>query len=127
MATFQRFEDIEAWKKARELTLKIYAITNSGTFSKDFGLRDQIRKASVSTMSNIAEGFDRSGRKEFTHFLAIAKGSAGEVKSKLYVALDQSYIDEKTFHETFSLAVDTGRLIGGLRNYLGQAALKGMK
>src|SRR5688572_15283925 len=73
VATFRSFEDIEAWKKARELTRKVYAVTNSGTFSKDFGLRDQIRKASVSVMSNIAEGFDWNGRREFAQFLAVAK------------------------------------------------------
>ena len=127
MATFRRFEDIVAWKKARELTRKIYAMTNVGAFSKDFGLRDQIRKASVSVMSNIAEGFDRSGRREFTQFLAIAKGSAGEIKSQLYVALDQNYIDETTFEETFSLAVETGNLTGGLMNYLRDSNMQGAK
>ena len=127
MATFRSFEEIEAWKKARQLTCKVYAISNAGTFSKDFGLRDQIRKASVSVMSNIAEGFDRSGRREFMQFLAVAKGSAGEVKSQLYVALDQTYIDKPTFEETHSLAVDTGRLIGGLMNYLRDSSIRGSK
>ena len=78
MATFQRFEEIEAWQRARELTKKIYRITREGPFARDFGLRDQIRDASVSMMSNIAEGFERSGTGEFTQFLAIAKGSAGD-------------------------------------------------
>jgi four helix bundle protein len=81
VATFQTFEEIAAWQKARELTRQIYTVSHRGIFSKDFGLRDQIRRASVSIMSNIAEGFERSGTGEFTHFLAIAKGSAGEVRS----------------------------------------------
>ena len=86
MATFQKFEQIEAWQRARELTRKVYKITREGAFARDFGLRDQIRDASVSMMSNIAEGFERSGTGEFAQFLAIAKGSAGEVRSELYVS-----------------------------------------
>ena len=82
MATFHRFEDIESWKKARELTTLIYKITSIGNFARDFGLRDQIRRASVSIASNIAEGFERDGTKEFVQFLYIAKGSAGEVKTQ---------------------------------------------
>jgi len=127
MATFQSFEDIEAWQKARELTRKVYAISNAGTFSRDFGLRDQIRRASASIMSNIAEGFDRSGTREFIQFLAIAKGSAGEVKSQLYIAIDQNYIDKETFDRLFALAAETGRLIGGLINYLRNSSIKGAK
>jgi len=95
MATFKKFEDITAWQKARELTRLVYEITKNGNFSKDFSLRDQIRRASVSIMSNIAEGFDRGGRKEFIQYLSIAKGSVGEVKSQLYTALDQKYIAVK--------------------------------
>ena len=86
MATFKTFEDIEAWQRSRALTKSIYKVTSQGTFARDFGLRDQIRKASVSIMSNIAEGFERSGTKEFIQFLATAKGSAGEVRAQLYVA-----------------------------------------
>ena len=81
MATFKSFEDIEAWQRSRVLTTSIYKITSQGTFARDFGLRDQIRKASVSIMSNIAEGFERSGTGEFIQFLATAKGSAGEVSA----------------------------------------------
>jgi four helix bundle protein len=83
MATFQSFVEIEAWQKARILTSEIYAVSNRASFSKDFGLRDQIRRATVSIMANIAEGFERSGSGEFVHFLAVAKGSAGEVVSHL--------------------------------------------
>jgi four helix bundle protein len=95
MATFKKFEDTEAWKKARELTREVYRHSKVSPFSKDFGLRDQIRRAAVSGMSNIAEGFERGGTKEFMQFLAIAKGSVGELEAQLYVALDQSYINER--------------------------------
>src|ERR671929_85029 len=97
MATFKTFEDIAAWQRARELTKEIYKLTSKNEFSRDFGLKDQIRRASVSIMSNIAEGFERSGTGEFAHFLATAKGSAGEVRSQLYVALDQEYIARSAF------------------------------
>src|SRR6187455_1015360 len=97
MATILRFEDIDGWKMARDLTNDIYRVTSDGQFGRDFGLCNQIRKASVSIMSNIAEGFERDGNKEFCNFLSIAKGSAGEVRSQLYVALDQNYITESQF------------------------------
>ena len=92
MATFKKFEEIECWKKARELTRQIYKKSGKAAFARDFGLKDQIRRASVSVMSNIAEGYDRSGTAEFIHFLATAKGSAAKVRCQLYVALDQEYI-----------------------------------
>jgi len=92
MATFNKFEEIECWKKSRELTRRVYAVSNKAAFSRDFGLKDQIRRASVSIMSNIAEGHDRSGTGEFVQFLATAKGSAAEVRCQLYVAADQGYI-----------------------------------
>ncbi|PSQ92571.1 MAG: four helix bundle protein, partial [Bacteroidetes bacterium SW_4_67_19] len=85
MATFHRFEDIESWQKARRLARRIYELTGNGDFARDFGLRDQIRRAAVSIMSNIAEGFERGSRREFARFLDIAKASAGEVRSPLYV------------------------------------------
>src|SRR3990172_8363764 len=94
MATIQSFEEIEAWQKARELTRAVYACSGQGAFSRDFGLRDQIRRAAVSIMSNIAEGFERGGSAEFVQFLAIAKGSASEVEAQLYVAFDQGYINQ---------------------------------
>src|SRR6266849_2693566 len=102
MATFKTFEEIDAWKRARELTKRIYAVSGAGTFAKDFSLKDQIRRASVSIMSNIAEGYDRGGTAEFIQFLAIAKGSTAEVKCQLYVALDQNYIDQPIFTELSS-------------------------
>ena len=127
MTTFNNFEEIEAWQKARYLTRKIYSLSNQGSFSKDFGLRDQIRRASVSTMSNIAEGFERGGTKEFVQFLSIAKGSSGEVRSQLYVAVDQGYINKETFDYLFDLASETSRMIAGLMNYLRKSKLKGSK
>ena len=86
MATFHRFEDIESWQKARRLARRIYELTGNGDFARDFGLRDQIRRAAVSIMSNIAEGFERDSRREFARFLDIARASTGEVRSQLYVA-----------------------------------------
>ena len=127
MATFKTFEEIEAWKKARELTKRIYQVSGAGTFAKDFSLKDQIRSASVSIMSNIAEGHDRSGTREFVQFLAIAKGSTAEVKSQLYVALDQDYIALATFTELSSLAIETGSIIGGLMKYLRGSGITGTK
>ena len=114
----ERFEDLIAWQKSRELTRQIYSVTNKGLFSKDFGLRDQIRRASVSTMSNLAEGFERGGRAEFHQFVVIAKGSSAEVRSQLYVALDVGYITKKEFKEIMGLADEVSRIVGGLRSAL---------
>jgi four helix bundle protein len=111
----EKFEDLIAWQKARELTRNIYKVTKLGEFLKDFGLRDQIRRASVSIMSNVAEGFERGGRSEFHQFLVIAKGSCAELRSDLYVALDADYIDRQTFQDLYTLAEATKRVIGGLR------------
>ena len=127
MATFKKFEDIECWKKARELTRKTYKLSNQALFARDFGLKDQIRRASVSVMSNIAEGFDRSGTAEFIHFLAIAKGSAAEVRCQLYVAADLDYIKESELNDLGALAAETGRMIGGLMKYLRSTRHKGSK
>ena len=88
----KKFEDLESWKKARQLTNKIYEATAEGSFTRDFGLKDQIRRASISILSNIAEGFERGGDKEFLQFLAVAKGSCGEVRAQLYIAVDQGYL-----------------------------------
>jgi four helix bundle protein len=127
MATFKSFEDIEAWQNGRTLTNSIYKITSSGAFAKDFSLREQIRKAGVSVMSNIAEGFERGGAREFIQFLSISKGSTGEVKSQLFVALDQGYIDSVSFDQLYSSANQTGKLIAGLMNYLRKSGIKGNK
>jgi len=127
MATFQKFTDIEAWQKARKLTFEIYEVTKRAPFSRDLELRGQIRDASVSVMSNIAEGFDRNGTAEFIHFLSIAKGSAAEVASQLYVALDQKYITKDEFERLSALATEVGRKIGALMSYLRKSGIKGTK
>lgn len=127
MARIERFEDIAAWQKARELTRQVYVVTKAGGFSRDYGLRDQIRRAAVSIMSNIAEGFGRGGDKEFAQFLSTAKGSVAEVQAQLYVALDAGYLDQQAFTNLYSLADETGRLIGGFMKYLQQSTLKGSK
>jgi four helix bundle protein len=90
MATFHRFEELQAWQKARELTCEVYRATRAGAFSRDRALRDQIRRAAISVTSNIAEGFERNSSVAFAHFLSIAEGSAGEVRSQLYVALEEA-------------------------------------
>jgi four helix bundle protein len=127
MASFRTFSDIDAWQKARELTGLVYAATKAGAFAKDFALRDQIRRASVSIMANIAEGFGRSGSGEFIQFLAVAKGSACEVISHVYVAFDQGYIGRSEFERLNNLGERTVNLIGGLMKYLQQSNIKGAK
>ncbi|HLM01753.1 MAG TPA: four helix bundle protein [Pyrinomonadaceae bacterium] len=127
MPTIEKFEDLEAWKIAREVTKEIYRVSKNDSFIRDYGLRDQICRASVSVMSNIAEGFERDGNKEFVNFLSIAKGSSGEVRSQLYVALDQNYISENEFNFIYGKATQNGRVIAGLINYLKQSELKGIK
>ncbi len=127
MSGFQRFEDIEAWQKARELTREVYAASNTGLFAKDYGLRDQIRRASVSIMSNIAEGFGRDGNKEFIQFLSTAKGSASEVQAQLHVAIDVGYITQEQFQKLYDETEKTARLIGGLIRYLQKNDFKGTK
>ena len=112
----QRFEDLIAWQKARLLTAAIYRITSQGAFARDFGLRDQIRRAAVSVMSNIAEGFERGKSNEFHQFLCVAKASCAEVRSQLYVALDAAYTTRDEFDELSGLASETARVIGGLRS-----------
>ncbi len=127
MARLERFEDIDAWKEARELTKSVYQITSTGEFARDFGLRDQIRRAAVSVMSNIAEGFERGGDKEFLQFLSLAKGSCGEVRAQLYAALDQTYINDAQFQELVEKTVRINRLIAGLMKYLQTSDLRGSK
>ena len=127
MALIERFEDLEAWKIAREVTKQIYRVSKNDLFIRDYGLRDQICRASVSVMSNIAEGFERDGDKEFVQFLSVAKGSSGEVRSQLYVALDQDYISENEFNSLYGKTTENSRVISGLIKYLKQSELKGRK
>jgi four helix bundle protein len=118
MASIQRFEEILAWKKAKELVREIYLICGDGKFSRDFGLKDQICRAAVSSMSNIAEGFGRKSGKDFAHFLDVSRGSALEVQSLLYVARDLKYINDFDFDRLYKLADETVSLIGGFTAYL---------
>ena len=111
----EKFEDLIAWQKARKLTGRIYKTTDQGDFAHDYGLKDQIRRAAVSTMSNIAEGFERGGAAEFHRFLVMAKGSCAELRNQLYIALDAAYISSDTFDSLMREAIEVGRIIGGLR------------
>lgn len=114
----ERFEDITVWKDARSLSKQIYSVSKLGEFSKDFGLRDQIRGAAVSVMSNIAEGFERDSNREFVKFLSYSKGSVGEVRSQLYVALDQNYITESECLLLVEDCVKISKQISGFQKYL---------
>ena len=114
MPTIIRFEDIEAWKTARELTRMVYALTEQGQFAKDFGLKNQIQRASVSVMSNIAEGFESRTQAKFIDYLGHAKASAGEVRSQLYIALDLNYVAQ----EQFDQADKASRQIARFMSYL---------
>jgi four helix bundle protein len=127
MNRIERFEDILSWQKARALTKEVYASTRSGPFARDYGLKDQIQRASVSTMANIAEGFERGGDREFLQFLSNSKGSCGEVKSHLYVALDQDYVTQVAFDHLYTQADEVSRLVGGFMAYLRQSHLGGSK
>jgi len=127
MGKIERFEDMDAWKKARELTKAIYKVTVQGKIATDFSLKDQLRRASLSIMANIAEGFEREGNKEFRQFLAQAKGSVGEVKSLLYVALDAGLTSSEQFQQITALADDTSRLLAGFLRYLKVTDKKGSK
>lgn len=114
----ERFEDINAWQEARELSKSIYMISKAGEFSKDFGLRDQIRRASVSIMANIAEGFDSQSDAEFIKFLGYARRSATEVQSHLYVALDQVYVPEEQFKVSLNKTQAVKSILSGFIRYL---------
>ena len=127
MPTFRRFDEIEAWQKARELAKVVYKLSGRGPFAKDFGLRDQIRRASVSIMANIAEGFERDETGEFVQFLAVAKGSAAEVLSHAYVALDQDFISQEDFDRLVASPAEVGRMWAALMTYLRRSGTKGLK
>ena len=116
MALIRKFEDIIAWQEARKLVASIYKLTNTGGLAKDFGLHDQIQRADVSAMTNIAEGFDCESKKEFARFLGIARRSAVEVQSLLYAAFDVGYINEQTLKTEYQQAEKTKAIIGGLKH-----------
>ena len=127
MATVKNFEDLVCWQRGRELTRAVYRMSKGGEFAKDFALRDQIRRACISITSNIAEGFERGGDNEFVQFLSTAKGSCGEVRSQLYVALDEAYLSEVEFRASKDLASEASGAIAGLMTYLTRSTLRGSK
>lgn len=127
MATIQRFEDIQAWQSARKLRQLVYALTRTKAFAADYALVGQIRRAAISPGSNIAEGFERGGNREFIQFLSTAKGSVGEIKDQLYCALDENYISQTQFEEAYRLAESTSRMIGGFMTYLRKSEITGHK
>ncbi len=118
MAEFNKFEEIQAWQKAKDVTLLVYRITSDSDFAKDFGLKDQIRRASVSIMANIAEGHGRRTNLEFANFLNIARGSVAEVQSHLYVAVGLNYINKKDFEELYQTLTEVSRMLLSLAQYL---------
>ena len=121
------FEDLAIWKDARSLTREIYRLTSGPKFSKDFNLRGQIQSAAISVMSNVAEGFERSGNQEFVQFLYVAKASCGEVRSQLYVAVDQGYVSTSESEELINSFKRLSSMIGGLIQYLKNSGTKGAK
>ena len=123
----KNFEELEIWKEARRLTCEIYDLSKVPKFSKDFGLRDQMQRAAVSIMSNIAEGFERGGNQEFVQFLYIAKGSCGELRSQLYVALDQEYVDQKVADNLLMTLKRLSVMIKHLIDHLKRSGMRGPK
>ena len=118
MATFRRFEDIQAWQKVRAVSLQIYTLSQNGDFGKDFDLRRQIRRSALSIMSNIAEGQGRRTDRDFAHFLNIALGSVAETKSHMYRAFELAYVSQSDFHEIYGQLDELGRMILGLIKHL---------
>ena len=118
MTTIKRFEEIEAWKTGREVTRLVYAVSSEGAFAKDFGLRDQMRRAAVSILSNIAEGFESRTQALFIEFLGRAKGSAAELRAQSYVALDAGYLEQEQFVQLSGLAEKAARQIARFMQYL---------
>ena len=127
MATIKRFEDIEAWQKARILAGEVYKISIETELSRDFRFRDQVSASAGSVMDNIAEGFERGGKLELINFLTIAKGSCAELRSQLYRMKDRKYINEEKFNELYKLAEEIGSMLGGWIGYLNKSDIKGTK
>ena len=127
MATIKRFEDLKCWQQAKSLTTEIFDLTDIQRFSNDWVLKKQIRSAALSVMSNVAEGFERDGNKEFVNFLSIAKGSSGEVRSQLYIARERRYISDNEFVALYHTVTELSRTIDGLMRYLKQSGMKGRK
>lgn len=123
----KNFEDLNVWKQARQLTQEVYRLTKTEKFRQDFGLRDQIQRATISVMSNIAEGFERGGNQEFVQFLYVAKASCGEVRSQLYVVLDQGYATANDSEKSLQLFRRLSGMISNLITYLRESDMKGEK
>jgi four helix bundle protein len=123
----KRFEDLEIWKEARELSKLVYKITSIGQFSTDYKFRDQIRASAGSAMDNISEGFDRGGNKEFYQFLSVSRGSAGEVRSQSYRAFDNGYITEEKLNELLELSDSLSRKTYNLMKHIKNSDIKGVK
>jgi four helix bundle protein len=127
MSRIERFEDLKCWQLARVYRREVYRLSHSPDFSRDHALVAQIRRATISIGSNIAQGFERGGNREFIQFLSQAKGSAGEVKDQLYVALDEGYITQAQFDQAYANGESASQLIGGLMSYLRSATITGHK
>lgn len=118
MATFEKFEELEVWKLSMELCTNIYELTNKDLFSKDYGLKDQIRRSSISIPSNISEGFERDSKNQFVYFLTISKGSCGELRTQLKIAKSLNYISEKDFESINEKCISVSKQLSGFINYL---------
>ena len=127
MSKIDRIEDIIVWQKAKSLTVEIYKASNHGNFARDFGLRDQIRRAAVSIPSNIAEGFGRGGNREFLQFLSIAQGSLFELKTQLIIANEIGYLDNEIFIKISNDSDEVGKMLTSFMNYLSNSDIKGIK
>jgi len=114
----ERFEDLEVWQLARSLVKSVYKFTQKGNFSRDSGVKGQVQRSAVSIMSNIAEGFERKSKKEFIHFLYTAKGSCGELRSQLYIALDLNYLNQEEFQGLYQLSEKISKSLAGFIKYL---------
>jgi four helix bundle protein len=127
MATYRKFEDLDIWQRSRKLSREIFFATTTGTFARDYSLRDQINRASGSVMDNIAEGFGRDGKQEFIQFLSYSKSSVDEVQSQLYRALDRQHIGQDSFDLLYDQAQALKNMIGGFMQYLKKSEIKGIK
>lgn len=127
MATFTSFTEMEVWQKARALSKQIFELTLSGSFARDFALRDQINRSSGSIMDNIAEGFERGGKNEFVNFLSYSKGSCGETLSQLYRAFDRHHITEEIFNKLKIETEQLAKMLTGFIGYLNNSAMRGFK
>jgi four helix bundle protein len=127
MVKADQFEKLEVWKASRCLASMVYRLSAEGGLAGDASLRNQLRRAAISVMSNIAEGFERNGNREFVQFLALAKGSCGELRSELFAALDGGYLTPTEFEELYALASETSRLLAGLLRYIRDSSFRGVK